>query len=81
MQLNDRTSIFEGNKLFIKRGSTMQQCCLFIFFFSSHVINVKDAKDFLKDQDPVHGVMKGENRKSKAGGYLAELIMCLPLFG
>jgi len=52
-----------------------------ILFFSSHVINVKDAKDFLKDQDPVHGVMKGENRKSKAGGYLAELITCLPLFG
>lgn len=49
-------------------------------FFFSHVINVKDAKDFLKNQDPVHGVMKGENRKSKAGGYLAELITCLPLF-
>lgn len=31
-----------------------------------HVINVKDAKDFSKDQDPVHGVLKGENRKLKA---------------
>lgn len=51
---------------------------LYSFFFFSHVINVKDAKDFLKDQDPVHGVMKGESRKSKAGGYLTELIMCLP---
>lgn len=33
----------------------------------SHVINVKDTKDFAKDQDPVHGVLKGENRKLKAG--------------
>ena len=47
--------------------------------FFSHVINVKDAKDFSKDQDPVHGVMKGENRKLKAGGYLAELIMSVIL--
>lgn len=31
-----------------------------------HVINVKDAKEFSKDQDPVHGVAKGENRKLKA---------------
>ena len=45
--------------------------------FFSHVINVKDAKDFSKDQDPVHGVMRGENRKLKAGRYLAELIMSL----
>lgn len=44
------------------------------------MINVKDAKDFSKDQDPVHGVMKGENRKLKAGGYLAELIMSLLIF-
>lgn len=41
------------------------------------MINVKDAKDFSKDQDPVHGVLKGENRKLKAGGYQAELIMSL----
>ncbi len=47
---------------------------LFSDFFS-HVINVKDAKDFSKDQDPVHGVLKGENRKLKAGLCLAELMI------
>lgn len=30
-----------------------------------HVVNVKDTKDFTKDQDPVHGVLKGENKKIK----------------
>jgi len=49
---------------------------LFILIFS-HVINVKDAKDFSKDQDPVYGVMKVENRKLKAGGYQTEFIMSL----
>ena len=50
---------------------------VFFSYFFSHVINVKDANDFSKDQDPVHGVMKGENRKLKAGGYIAKLIMSL----
>lgn len=31
-----------------------------------HVINVKDAREFSKDQDPIHGVVRGENRKLKA---------------
>lgn len=31
-----------------------------------HVINIKDSKDFSKDQDPVHSVLKGENRKIRA---------------
>ena len=40
---------------------------VFLFFFASHVINIKDSKDFSKDQDPVHSVLKGENRKIRAG--------------
>ena len=66
-------------KLISKEMFLCKQCCLFMSIFFSHVINVKDAKDFSKDQDPVHGVMKGENRKLKAGGYLAELIMSVIL--
>lgn len=50
---------------------------VFLLIFFSHVINVKDAKDFSKDQDPVHGVLKGENRKLKAGLCLAELMISL----
>ena len=42
-------------------------CLFFCFFFASHVINIKDSKDFSKDQDPVHSVLKGENRKIRAG--------------
>lgn len=38
-----------------------------MFPIFSHVVNVKDTKDFTKDQDPVHGVLKGENRKIKPG--------------
>lgn len=34
------------------------------------MINVKDTKEFSKDQDPIHGVLKGENRKLKAGLWL-----------
>ena len=38
-----------------------------MFSTFSHVVNVKDTKDFTKDQDPVHGVLKGENKKIKPG--------------
>ena len=46
-------------KDFVKYGLSVVGC--------SHVINVKDTKEFSKDQDPVNGVLKGENRKLKAG--------------
>ena len=43
------------------------------FQLSSHVINVKDAREFSKDQDPIHGVVRGENRKLKAGMYTIQI--------